>query len=193
MTEKYCSKCRFPQWRSGDKAHVTADHKGRGDWPTAKVPVKLAMVDTPVATIESAFSGLDLNPETPITPVVAVNTAQASHTDKPTGQLFLQPGLMCYVNSNDSGDVVFPDFNLQNMSCDDDDSLFFDAGVIPASDIYAELLVDIPDTESEVSSSEPVFYDCVSSLGEGEDTNTAVKTPDLSDETHYFHLFLTIS
>ena len=162
QVEKHCSKCRCPQWRSGDKAHVSSDHKGRGDWP-AKVPGHLAMTSTPIATIETAFAGIGLSDPTDDTmppglllpPPTAAQPAMVAPLSAPTGTLSMHPGLMCHIGTDDVDPDAEADwFQRPAFDCsDDEEDLFF---------YDAEMLTEASDSK-QVSTDDDVFYDCVSS------------------------------
>jgi hypothetical protein len=97
LRKKYGSKCRFPQWRSGDKAHTTTEHHNPSDakqanfviTEAAKPPVVILNVtDTTELVQEKKEHGAFILQPVP-DPKISNNPAS-----KPTQILSINPGLM---------------------------------------------------------------------------------------------------
>ena len=190
VEEKYCTKCRFPQWRSGDKAHTTSEHRNPSEnkqanfviAEVAKPPVVvLNVTDTTELVQEKQEHGAFILQPVP-EPFVDNNPAS-----NPTQILSLNPGLMY----SDGDDETTLHFNLSLSPAeeiDEDDSMFHEVAFDLDPAIKAQLDAN---SSTEVCNDDETYYDAVSTFSEG-DNKDCSSTPT-STYQHIFQFFAMLS
>ena len=178
IVEKYCTRCKNPQWRQGPKAHTTSEHRGGRPGQSQQhlfmgpiVPTPPPKFVTPVADPPTLVP-LPQQPSPPL----------AQDTTTPTNVLTLTPGLL------DSQPIATPTY-AAHLEVDpfDDVDIFVDA-YSPDTAIVNLLTKVCDDSDVDLD----VFYDAVDTLQEGDD-DACCSTPCTNSFTlHDFSCLLPI-
>jgi hypothetical protein len=112
-TEKYCTKCKYPQSHQGPKANTTSEHHSG---PCCNNPAPPTAMSNLMVT--------NLPPEPNLTLVSTPQASIAMVTNNPTNSLYLNPGLM-YDDPNNCIHFAIPlDEDSLGDSLDDNEDLF---------------------------------------------------------------------